>query len=358
MTTARTVQILDSNNNNISPATSIESLYFEMTSKNTRYRMSLRSRFMVADNTIDWDDFKTVDVENDTYMVPFTYVRSVEGTDNTLWQLTAERYDIKSIIENYITRYVDENYIHVNKEKDFFHRNESGADNTISTNVVLTSVKDSLTDQYITLGLTNGKSGLSWKEHNAHLLKDGAGNLELGSSETLKLSGTSFDASAFQYVKIGNSTNSEISIKGKKVELIRQTDDSYAAVTLSGGNVTIDSSSKVNINADMISLSAASQVSIPDNSSLFVYGKEFPKYVEPETGKLKYLTIEKIDNNNTALVWNNVEQVSVVPARGQEDTPNTFYIKNLQFTDNSSVALVKNVSTDSDSVQFCTLEDT
>ena len=118
MTTARTAQILDSNNNNISPATSIESLYFEMTSKNVRYRMSLRSRFMVADNTIDWNEYKNVDTKDDNYLVPFTYVRAVEGTDNTLWQLTAARYDIKSIIDNYISRYVDASFIHIEEEDE------------------------------------------------------------------------------------------------------------------------------------------------------------------------------------------------------------------------------------------------
>lgn len=98
MLTARTTQILDSNNNNISPATCIESLYFEMTANETRYRMSLRSRILVADNTLNWEQYSDVDTENDKCQVPFTYVKAVEGTDNMLWQLTAGTYDLRELI--------------------------------------------------------------------------------------------------------------------------------------------------------------------------------------------------------------------------------------------------------------------
>jgi hypothetical protein len=49
MRTARTSQILDANNNNISPATCVESLYFEMTNDNgVTYRMGIRDRMLIA----------------------------------------------------------------------------------------------------------------------------------------------------------------------------------------------------------------------------------------------------------------------------------------------------------------------
>lgn len=69
--------------------------------------MSLRSRILVADNTLDWDKYSRVDTSDDKYQVPFAYVKKVDGTDNTLWQLTAGTYDMKSVIKNYIDRYVD-----------------------------------------------------------------------------------------------------------------------------------------------------------------------------------------------------------------------------------------------------------
>ena len=355
MTTARTAQILDSNNNNISPATSIESLYFEMTSKNVRYRMSLRSRFMVADNTIDWNEYKNVDTKDDNYLVPFTYVRAVEGTDNTLWQLTAARYDIKSIIDNYISRYVDASFIHIEEEDELFHRNSSGAKNTISTNVVLTSEKDSLDKQYITLGAVNGRTGIIWKENNARLVKEQNGNLDLGTEATLKLSGSTLDASVFQYVNIGNITNTEINIKGNKVELANQKDENHSSISLSDGNVVISSSTRVNVEADMISL-IGSQVSIPDNSSLNIYGKDFPKYVLPvEADAHKYLTV----NNMGVVAWSDVDKVKVKPAPVEDasyNVSNTVFIKNVQFGEGESIKLIADKD-DHANIRFCSLCD-
>lgn len=52
MQTASTVQILDANNQNISPATCIDSVYYEYSSGGNTYRMSLRNRIIIAGSGI------------------------------------------------------------------------------------------------------------------------------------------------------------------------------------------------------------------------------------------------------------------------------------------------------------------
>lgn len=54
MTTAQTVQLLDANNNNISPAVCIDSIYYEGTTQTgSTYRYALREKFIVGGNLDD-----------------------------------------------------------------------------------------------------------------------------------------------------------------------------------------------------------------------------------------------------------------------------------------------------------------
>ena len=53
MQTATTLQLLDANNNNISPAVCVDSLYFEKTIETKTYRMTLKNRTIVASDTMN-----------------------------------------------------------------------------------------------------------------------------------------------------------------------------------------------------------------------------------------------------------------------------------------------------------------
>ena len=348
MNTAITSQILDSNNNNISPATCIESLYFEMTSDNTRYRMSLRGHFLVADNTVNWKDYSSIDSGSTEYSVPFTYARSVEGTEGTLYQLRLGHYDIASIISNYISSYVDEHCISKDKENDYFRRIETTSPNTISTDIVMTKSNST----YLTLGKSGTKRGILWKDPSACLLRDESGNLELSTADkTITISGNKLDGSTFSYVTLGSkSKNTDISLSGKKIEL---TDSNNAQLSITGGNVTFDNSQTVAVNAGTISFNATRSVEMPTNTSLNIYGKKFPSYITPgEEGTYKYLTIQK----NGDLAWNDVEKVSVKPATSENPDANTFLIRNVQLDDSTVVNLVTD-STDKENVRLRTFVD-
>lgn len=82
MKTAKTTQILDANNNNISPATNIESLYFEKTEENgVTYRMGIRDRMLIAGgNTLVGQP--QLNIGNKILKIPYTYVSSITGAQN------------------------------------------------------------------------------------------------------------------------------------------------------------------------------------------------------------------------------------------------------------------------------------
>lgn len=83
MRTARTVQLSDANNNNISPAVSVESLYFELSKNDGIYRMSLGNRFVVAAE--DSNFIVPTDDNMNLQQVPYSYVKEVTGTNATVW---------------------------------------------------------------------------------------------------------------------------------------------------------------------------------------------------------------------------------------------------------------------------------
>ena len=83
MNTARTVQVLDANNNNISPATCIDSLYFEMIDNQTTYRMALRDKFIVAGKGLNSSNPYNEDYVGklEDVSIPYVYCESIKGAE-------------------------------------------------------------------------------------------------------------------------------------------------------------------------------------------------------------------------------------------------------------------------------------
>lgn len=116
--TAKTIQILDANNNNISPATNIESIYFEQLHNGVTYRTSLKNKTVIAGNldskfvdpTIQWRiagenskvDLKKVDM-------PFMYVNKTTSTSNIkLYQLNIASVPVGATIYEGMRDMIDE----------------------------------------------------------------------------------------------------------------------------------------------------------------------------------------------------------------------------------------------------------
>lgn len=177
-----------------------------------------------------------------------------------------------------------------------------------------------------------------WKSHNAEMTKDAGGNLTVATNASVIMSGNTLDATAFNYVRIGNNDSingTAVNIAGKTVAL---SDATNSSLSISGGNVRIGTAGNVTIDSgDIITLNAHNEVRVPQETSLYIYNEAFPAYKIPEIeGTYKYLTMDTAG----VLEWTDVEKVSVIPADGQPLPVNTFAVKNLQFDENSKVALV------------------
>lgn len=82
MVTAKTLQLLDANNYNISPAVCVDSLYFERSQGGTTYRMAMRNRILVAGDSITLnaevpDNFTSLK----NVALPYVFFRNVDGTN-------------------------------------------------------------------------------------------------------------------------------------------------------------------------------------------------------------------------------------------------------------------------------------
>ena len=104
MTTAQTVQLLDANNNNISPAVCIDSIYYEGTVGSNPYRFALREKFIVGSNLdnpiIDLKPDIPGSTEQNIY-VPYIFSEK-NNNATSVWKLSAGAYDIAPDVSRYI----------------------------------------------------------------------------------------------------------------------------------------------------------------------------------------------------------------------------------------------------------------
>ena len=93
MQTATTLQLLDANNNNISPAVCVDSLYFEKTIETKTYRMSLKNRTIVASDTMN-ENFSINAQDIKSLELPYFTVTHSTQNDDFIWQLNTSTYKV------------------------------------------------------------------------------------------------------------------------------------------------------------------------------------------------------------------------------------------------------------------------
>ena len=123
MRTARTSQILDANNNNISPATCVESLYFEMTNEGITYRMGIRDRMLIAGA----DSLTSQPVDGE---LPYAYVSQISGA-NSVYQIKTGKFDYGSKMTDIASGIIKKESLTVSTSTNFLHRNLTANPNTI-----------------------------------------------------------------------------------------------------------------------------------------------------------------------------------------------------------------------------------
>lgn len=155
MRTAKTLQLLDANNNNISPATCVDSLYFELVGDNgTIYRMSLRNRTIVAadDMTISAPKSQTLEstskVDLKTVELPYCYVTNATGS---VFQMKTATWpigqDISTALDNVLM-----NYCTHEEAENFIRKNDP---------IVVLGTQDETNHNYIIIDASNATTGIA-----------------------------------------------------------------------------------------------------------------------------------------------------------------------------------------------------
>ena len=101
MKTATTLQLLDANNNNISPAVCVDSLYFEKTINGTTYRMSLKNRTIVASDTMN-ENFSINAPDIASLELPYFTVTHSTQKGDFIWQLNTSTYRVGEKLDELI----------------------------------------------------------------------------------------------------------------------------------------------------------------------------------------------------------------------------------------------------------------
>lgn len=94
MITAQTVQLLDANNKNISPAVNIESLYFEGTISSTSpdtYRFGLRDKLVVGGKL---EQLSATHDGSTSLRIPYIYASRAFNSSSGVWQIDSDYYDM------------------------------------------------------------------------------------------------------------------------------------------------------------------------------------------------------------------------------------------------------------------------
>lgn len=128
MKTAKTIQLLDANNTNISPAVCIESLYFEQTDNTNTYRISLKNRTVIASNTIiNYNNNSSLDALNNgnnisEFMIPYVYVDILRDNTFQVCELNTGTYNIGRSLSNCVSTWCNSNFYNKQNAFDKFIR--------------------------------------------------------------------------------------------------------------------------------------------------------------------------------------------------------------------------------------------
>ena len=140
MRTARTSQILDANNNNISPATCVESLYFEMYDNDgVTYRMGIRDRMLIAGA----DSLTSQPAKGE---LPYAYVSQIIGANSVVYQIKTGKIDLKPIVTDIASNIIKKESLTVSTSTNFLHRNLTANPNTIVGTIRYIENADDLTN--------------------------------------------------------------------------------------------------------------------------------------------------------------------------------------------------------------------
>ena len=302
MQTATTLQLLDANNNNISPAVCVDSLYFEKTIDTRTYRMSLKNRTIVASDTMN-ENFSINAPDIASLELPYFTVTKSTPNGDFIWQLNTSTYKVGETLNNliddklkkeyYNKGYTDAQYLHVDgtnrMKSDFYVGTEKGYDLHVFSK--------------------NASSGISFANDQFGLWRDTSNLMTLkndGSINLTSLTGA-ISTNSSTYGTVANSISlTTPRAAGAKILLSASNVSVYSDVTqILSDNV------RIGRNDSSITLGAATafkQAETRINGSLFINDVEFA-FINPSTYDSSHVTTLSLNNQNK-MVWSKLPQLN------------------------------------------------
>ena len=302
MQTATTLQLLDANNNNISPAVCVDSLYFEKTIDTRTYRMSLKNRTIVASDTMN-ENFSINAPDIASLELPYFTVTKSTPNGDFIWQLNTSTYKVGKKLDEliddklantyYNKGYTDAQYLHVDgtnrMKSDFYVGTEKGYDLHVFSK--------------------NASSGISFANDQFGLWRDTSNLMTLkndGSINLTSLTGA-ISTNSSTYGTVANSISlTTPRAAGAKILLSASNVSVYSDVTqILSDNV------RIGRNDSSITLGAATafkQAETRINGTLFINDVEFA-FINPSTYDSSHVTTLSLNNQNK-MVWSKLPQLN------------------------------------------------
>lgn len=295
MQTATTLQLLDANNNNISPAVCVDSLYFEKTIETKTYRMSLKNRTIVASDTMN-ENFSINAQDIASLELPYFTVTKSTPNGDFIWQLNTSTYRVGEKLDELIDKKLADTYYN----KDYTNAQYLHVDGTNRMTSHFYVGNGTANELYVFS--ENSSSGISFVNNQFGLWRDTSNLMTVKNDGSIYLN--SLIGSISTNSSVYSTTANSISLSARRVE---------------GGKILI-SAPKVTVNSDVTQiLSTTARIGSTDssitlgaatafdsaqtriNGSLFINDVEFA-FINPSTYDSSRVTTLSLNNRNK-MVW-------------------------------------------------------
>lgn len=349
MNTAKTLQLLDANNNNISPAVCVDSLYFEKTESGTTYRMSLKNRMLVAGSVITTNLSPTGSQLQDIAVPMFTISKVSGSADVSLYQLNCSTYNIGSYINNAINASLANTYYSKTQSSSIFVKIDGT--NCVSTGLYVgasgpngVDFKNPKTSALHLIAEGNVSSGLDWNIGADYFYVDTAHNADIYTGNSINMKSNVINLgvpgiSPTTYVNI-NNTNNVVDVSSKTFKVYAN-----SSINLNtDGYGSIHAASQFDINVDNGTLNLYSErgnINLNTNSSdgyVRIYEREFtkPSLKIVDDNAMAVLVTSK---NGRTYDWTQLPILQVTSKEALTSNSSVVYQSKNNFTRNSSIIL-------------------
>ena len=254
MRTAQTIQLLDANNNNISPAVCVDSIYFEGAIGTDTYRFALRDRIIVGSEDLISGPLPVIAPTADSIMLPTLIAEEVRGSG--IWQIKPAQTDVTQSMKSFISQICEGTYVQNSSLSenylDLLGKNKMKGNIEMSSGLKFTNTGISSSNNNSYINVSNGSIKVI---SNASVFIDSpdiilgktANNISIGSQSTTKLSLTpkSLKADVVEDIVIQSKDNTVTIIAKDDASIITKNGNVHIG---SNNHITYLHGSQININ--------------------------------------------------------------------------------------------------------------